>query len=141
MATFVLSRASIRKAVIARHPDGTAAALHDVKNVWAPRIYDYCPSFMVKEDREGGKNWTLVIVDAGVTIPAAADADLDVIVLPEADLDRVFGPAARAAVNTRLAVTDLGVTIDSTDTVRSVLLKLGAALRHSADFDPAEFSR
>lgn len=131
--TYVLSRASEQFVVTARDASGRATARHPTKRTWAPRLYEYITNFSVISAR-GAKDWALCVVDDGQIVPAAADLDPDIRVIPESNLDRVLTVAQRTTINTGLAQTDIGITAVSGATLRTVLNALGQALNHTSDF-------
>lgn len=96
-----------------------------------PKLYNYMKDFEVKA---GVKNWAIIIVDDGVVVPPAAEADPDIFVIPESNLNNVLTTPQRNAINTRLNQTDLGVTADPGETIRDLFIQIGVALGHSADF-------
>jgi hypothetical protein len=103
------------------HPNG----------VVVPRLYNYMKNFEVKC---GTTQWALVIVDDGVAIPPEADADPQVRVIPDTDLDVPLTPLQRQFLNNQFADMDFGITADDGDTLRMVFEKMGNAMGHSSDF-------
>jgi hypothetical protein len=87
------------------------------------------------ETKMGVGQWALAIVPDGVEFDAsAADADPDVIIIPESNLDNTLIAPQRNAINNRLGGTDLNVTVASGDTIRDFFVKVGAALGHTEEF-------
>lgn len=136
--TYVLSRAFEQPVVTARDASGRATDTHPTRVVWAPALYAWITNFSVIEGR-GTRDWTLCVVADGQAVPAAADSDPDMRVIEGSDLAQSLSTAVRGRINSRLALTDLGVTATAGDTRRTLMRKIALALGHHTEFDVGRF--
>jgi hypothetical protein len=108
MPDYVLSKATIQPAVIARDATGLATEFHQTKTVWAPALYKYCNAFEVKE-RRGVRDWVLCIVDDGALVAGEAANDPLVQDIPDARLNRTLTGQALTRAQSWVDKTDLGL--------------------------------
>lgn len=102
-----------------------------------PKLYLYMGfNYVVKT---GPGAWSLCVVPDGVAVPAAAQSDPDIIIIPESNLDNTISGAARNNVNAQLSTTDLmyqgaPLQVGNGETIREFFTRLGVALGHTEDF-------
>ena len=97
-----------------------------------PKVVLYLSGGYVDKGTLGG--WTFVIVRDGIAIPPAMEADTQIIIIPENELDTTLTNQQRQRANQFFQQTDLNVTVAQGQTYRQVFANVGVALGQSADF-------
>jgi len=83
-------------------------------------------------------NWCIARVDIWQDL-AAAQADTRVTIVPKKTLTGGFTGGERTAINNKLTEFGVVTRVIPSDTMSTLMLKLGAELNQSIGFDPANY--
>lgn len=126
---FILSRAFLQGFVTGRDANGDATKRDAKHIVIAPKLCAYGDGkggpfpWELREGISLGKNWVVCIVPDTFQIPAltltALQADVDILI-PPVNQKIALDLTSRTAFDTKLALTDLGVSTSSGESVEDV---------------------
>lgn len=126
-----LSKMIQQPSVMTRSATGLALTFNTAHQIFAPVLEKYGSGYEVKDDNPN-KIWCLCVQDADTLVDNSVASDPDVILLPLGwVMTKVLTAGEASAVNTNLAVTDIGITVSAGMTVHDMVNAILVALRHS----------